>query len=376
MASLWKRKNSKYWTACFTTRDGRQLKRSTGTTDRRKAEKLALKFEEEARTKRTALQARRVLADLYKSISGTEVASVSVRKFFNDYVERKRPEVSSASLDYYKGHSKRFLKWLGDRADVDIAEITKTEITNYRNHIATKAGPRTTNNTLKAIRTFFAAARKDGFLVDDPAADVDTVRDRTESIRRPFTLDELKLVLGVAGAEWRSMILFAFYTGQRLGDVASLTWGNLDLTKNELRLTTRKTGRRQVLPLPTPLRDHISTLKASDDPAAPLHPAALEVMKKNHGRTGPLSKEFAVLLGHAGLRSSDSETPEGGARVKHGLSFHSLRHAATSLLKEAGIPASVVMAYIGHDSDVVSAGYTHTGRESLERAAAALPSIL
>ncbi len=125
-----------------------------------------------------------MLADLYKSISGTDVASVTVRKFFTDFVERKRPEVSAATADYYEGHAKRFLEWLGARADVDIAEITKPEITDYRNHIATKAGPRTTNNTLKAVRAFFAAARKDGFLVDNPAADVDTVRDRSEFLPR------------------------------------------------------------------------------------------------------------------------------------------------------------------------------------------------
>lgn len=374
MASLWKRKNSQYWTACFTALDGRQLKRSTGTTDRRQAEKLAFKFEEEARAKRTATQARRVLADIYKSISGTVVVTITVKKFFEDFVERKRPEVSAASHDYYQGHARRFLEWLGDRAERDISDVTKVDITTYRNYVATKAGPRTTNNTLKCLKTFFAAARKDGYLVEDPAADVDIVRDRSESARRPFTLDELRTVLATAGEEWRSLILFAFYSGQRLGDVASLTWGNLDLAKGELRLTTRKTGRRQVLPLPTPLRDHIASLSSCDDPRAPLHPRALEIMKRNNGRTGPLSKEFAVLLEQSGLRSTGT-AHEGGKRLKHELSFHSLRHTATSVLKEAGIPVSVVMAFVGHDSDAVSGRYTHTGMEALEKAAAALPRV-
>lgn len=373
MASLWKHPQSKYFTACWTDGSGRRLKRSTKTTDKRTAEKLAVQFEEESRSKRTAKQARRVLADIYRRLSGEEMPVVTVREYFTGYVERKRPEISPASLDYYNGHSRRFLNWLGARADSDIAEITKSEIAGYRNHAATIAGPRTTNNTLKAIKTFFAAARKDGYLIDDPAADVDTVRDRSESTRRPFTLDELRALLAVADAEWRSMILFGLYTGQRLGDVATLTWQNLDIARDEIRLTTRKTGRRQTLPLAAPLRAHIATLPAGDDPRVPLHAKAAAIVART-GRSGVLSKEFALLLTAAGLRA-DTAPEEGNARVKHELSFHSLRHTATSLLKTAGIPQSVVMDYIGHDSAGVSHGYTHTGREALEKAAAAFPEL-
>ena len=86
------------------------------------------------------------------------------------------------------------------------------------------------------------------------------------------------------------MILFGLYTGQRLADVAALTWANLDLERDEIRMTTRKTGRRQVLPLAAPFREHIATLPSNDDPTAPRHPVAVETMARNHGYTAPLSK--------------------------------------------------------------------------------------
>jgi integrase len=168
------------------------------------------------------------------------------------------------------------------------------------------------------------------------------------------------------------MIRFGFYTGQRLGDIATLTWQNIDTAKNEIRLTTRKTGRRQALPLPSALTAHIGTMKAGEDAKAPLHPTAFAIIQK--GRAGPLSKSFGDLLEAAGLRIPTT-ADEGNARAKYDLSFHSLRHTATSILKEAGIPQSVVMDFIGHDSADVSAGYTHTGREALERAANAFPNL-
>jgi integrase len=39
------------------------------------------------------------------------------------------------------------------------------------------------------------------------------------------------------------MILFGLYTGQRLGDIATLRWNNLDVGRGELLLSTRKTGK-------------------------------------------------------------------------------------------------------------------------------------
>ena len=138
-------------------------------------------------------------------------------------------------------------------------------------------------------------------------------------------------------------------------------------------LTTRKTGRRQTLPLAAPLQAHVAKLPAGDDPKAPLHPKAAAVLKDG-GRSGPLSKAFASLLEAAGLRIA-AAAGKGYARAKYELSFHSLRHTATSLLKNAGIPQSIVMDSIGHDSADVSHGYTHTRREALEKAAAAFPVL-
>jgi integrase len=56
-------------------------------------------------------------------------------------------------------------------------------------------------------------------------------------------------------------------------------------------------------------------------------------------------------------------------------SFHSLRHTAVSLLKDAGIPDAVVMALVGHESSAMSHRYTHVGKEALAKAAKTLPEI-
>ena len=71
MASIHKRKgSSKFWTAAFTDANGRRLKRSTKCKDKKAALKIAAGFEEAANRRRTAIQVRRVVADLTKELLG------------------------------------------------------------------------------------------------------------------------------------------------------------------------------------------------------------------------------------------------------------------------------------------------------------------
>ena len=55
---------------------------------------------------------------------------------------------------------------------------------------------------------------------------------------------------------------------------------------------------------------------------------------------------------HTHRKVRDKE--EGRRRRNEGLSCHSLRHTAVTLLKEAGIPQAVVMELVGHDNEEMS----------------------
>ncbi len=202
---------------------------------------------------------------------------------------------------------------------------------------------------------------------------------RGEARRRPFTLDELARILEVADGEWRGLIAFGIYTGQRLGDLAQLTWNNVDLQRRELRLVTDKTGRRQILPLAAPLARLIESLPTSDNPSAPLFPSAADTYAKS-GNNGRMSKQFHAILVAAGLAKARKYVATGeGSSVRHEqaeLSFHSLRHTATSLLNNAGVSDAVAAEFIGHDSAAVNANYTHIETAALRRAADTMPDVL
>jgi integrase len=93
---------------------------------------------------------------------------------------------------------------------------------------------------------------------EDPAAAVKgDQKEAAAAKKRAFTLDELRAVLDVADPEWKSMSLFGLYTGQRLADIATMRWSNVDLVKGEIRLTTRKTDKVMILPIAPPLRRYL-----------------------------------------------------------------------------------------------------------------------
>lgn len=134
-----------------------------------------------------------------------------------------------------------------------------------------------------------------------------------------------------------------------------------------------------ILPIADPLRQHLESLPASDNPNAPLHPRAARIVEQQ-GRTGALSNHLADLLAIGGLREKKDHQGHGRTRshtrAANPFSFHSLRRTTTTLLAEAGIPSAVTQALIGHDSDAMHQFSVSVGREALNQAAATLPEVL
>ena len=387
MASLRRFPDSRYWFACFTMPNGRRVQRSTKETDRKKAQRLADQYEEVSRAQQTARQAQRVIADIYARVTGERLPSSTVRAYFDSWLARKQPETAPATLVFYQGKAKRFLNFLGEKAEAEIARIAAPDILAFRKTEAERVSAPSVNHALKFLRMVFEQARRDGLLMDNPAADIATLRKRTESTRRPFTLPELGRLLAVADGEWRSLVLFGFYTGARLGDLARLTWANVDLERDELRFVAAKTGRRQVLPLAMPLRRHLEMLPAGDDPKQPLHSRAAGILARQGDRVANLSREFYDLMAEAGLvparplkshhkvKPGAERPPQASVRRATEISFHALRHTATSLMKNAGVSPAIVGEFIGHESDAVNRIYTHIETASLRRAAETLPDL-
>ena len=212
------------------------------------------------------------------------------------------------------------------------------------------------------MRVCFGEAVRQGLLAVNPGARVKLLKLRDKSARRAFTLSEIKRILKACGdnAEWRGLVLFGLYLGQRLGDLAKLTWRAVNLETGEIAFTTRKTGRRIVLPLVQPFTDYLASLPASDNPNAYIFPRG-NAKRTAHCRISSAKFSLTPDLSNTARTRSDRQGPL-QAREASEISFHSLRHSAVTMLKAAGVSDFMAREIVGHESAAVSRQYTHSQR--------------
>jgi integrase len=421
MASLWRDSRTPYHVACFTAFIGHrrvQLKRSThllikGETpaetkaNAKLARRIAEEMEDGCQGRRSAEETKLVLSAIsdlrtrhllervfdkvLKKTTGRGLGGKATRTFIKSWLERTtQGAVAPSTLATYQRAADLFLESLGKNGDEDLSRITREDIEHFRNQQGKRVSTTTANLFVKVVRMILNAALEEKLVSENVARKVGklnpkAVRGNTsDPKRRPFTLPELQKLLGVCDPEWRSLILFGFYTGARLGDLAALTWSNLDLQRNEVTYTSRKTNRTVIVPLSNTLRAQIDILEAGDDPKQPLHPRAFATLQ-NEGRTGSLSRQFGDLLASAGLIAPRTEEkPKSHKARKQGrsarrtmseISFHALRHTAVSLLKSAGVGDAVAQDLAGHDSAEMSRLYTHIDDGAKRDAVNRLPAI-
>ena len=327
----------------------------------------------ETHGKLAADNAEKVLKSAFEEfvrIVGGELTSYTVRSWLDSWLAG-RTDASKATVVEYRRIIDLFLKFLGARADRSLTALQPKQIEDFKQHLAGRVAPSTVNKSIKVLKASFNNAVAKRQLEFSPAEHVENI-EVEESNRRPFTGKELKELLKAADADWRTMILTAFYTGLRLRDCANLTWQNVDLHTVSLNVLTEKTGRRQILPLAEPLARHFGEI-AGDDPAAPLCP---KLFGKNAAR---LSAEFYAVMVNAGLVKERSHESTGkgrdAKRDTSRISFHSLRYNTTSALKSSGVSDSVAMDIVGHETASVSRNYTKIDDSAKRAAINKLPDI-
>ena len=382
MASLRTLPGTKNFIACFTDINGKRRQRSTGTHVRKEAKRIADEYEAAARALKTETQIRQVMTDLFEEIHGVSLATSSVETFLTGWLKRKEAENAGATAAAYRGAVQGFLAHLGPRAKLDLNHITANDVLTFRDGLIGKVSVSTINHRIKLVRIGLNAACQAGLMQSNPAMRVEKLHEKqgddSKQERRPFTMAEIQKILSVADQEWKEIIFFGLYTGQRLGDLANLKWENVHLAEEELRFRTIKTNRYVVLPLAQPLLRLIKQREQGSG-KMPLHPAAMEAVKKSKGKVGRLSNQFYTFMAKAGLVPHRSKEATGrgrsGIRKTSEVSFHCLRHNATSLLKNAGVSDVVAREFIGHDSAAVSQLYTHIETSTLRAAIAKVPDL-
>jgi integrase len=261
----------------------------------------------------------------------------------------------------------------------DVSKEIAEEYASSLNH--GRFSPSTYNKHLNLLTLVFRVVKHKAKLTSNPwespkrGGYLQRKRMVTNS-RRELTIDELRNICQAATGELRTLLALGIYSGLRLGDCATLRWGEVDLPRGMIRRVPNKTARRNPKPV-----------------IVPVHPILLGMLSKTplKQRGEYVLPEMATLYNYRtdmvtdmvqrhfkarGITLHKPGTGKDGKRAIIEVGFHSLRHTFVSLCRESNAPLAVVESIVGHSNPAMTRHYTHVGELAAGRAVALLPSVM
>ena len=382
MASIHKNSaaGSPYWFAAYRGADGRRLKKSTKTTDRRLALEMAVQWEKAAMAGRagtiTEVQTRKVLNEILEAATGEPMHFATVKDFFTDWLKDKEGAKKTRTSQKYAPLTSSFLSSLGKRAQLSLAAIGPADLRQWRSSLEKKGlSPATVNGSVKIVSSAFERARRLGYMQANPCLGLESLKDEEKGEKDCFTSEQIKALLREAkGTAWEGAILVGINTGLRRGDLTNLTWGSIDTNGDDtwfLKLKTSKTGKSIVVPIHPDLREWLET-RTRGVGKAPVFPALAG--KSGSGKSG-ISMQFKRLMERAGVQGRVLRTGKGEGRTTTSLTLHSLRDTFISRLANAGVAEDVRMKLVAHQTKSIHRGYTHLEIDTFKSAVFSIQSV-
>ena len=202
----------------------------------------------------------------------------------------------------------------------------------------------TINRELALLKSIFRFALKKGKVSRIPSIDLlpeDNVRQRF------ITEEEFEKIRSFLPVDVLSVVVIAYHTAMRLGEILALRWKNVDLKRRLFVFETEKTGKQR------------------KQRAVALHPGIIklfESMPRGFGETPVFNLKPHRVQG-AWRRACKK------AKVKDAWVHDFRRTRATIWHKEEGLPQDLIMHMTGHRTDSMFRRYQIVSTEYVEKLA-------
>ena len=219
--------------------------------------------------------------------------------------------------------------------------------------------PRSIEYALAIVRQTFNVAKKlKVYTGENPTKDVDAPK--VDNGRMRFlTRDEAEKLLNLLktkSADVYDMTLLSLHVGLRFGEIAALTWADVDIEKKVLTIRDAKAGSRYAF-----LTEQTADMLKNRPQGKPSD----YVFQGRKGKLDRISLTFFRAVDELKLNDGINDP-----RLQ--ICFHSCRHSYASWMIEQGADLYTVQKLLGHKTNVMTQRYAHLSENRLREAAAAL----
>lgn len=307
-----------------------------------------------------------------------ESAKTSDEAAANKYLRNKLKEVHAHELDASKPFitqraRKRTVSDLTDalRADFEIRGKWNPQVRTNIEHVRSTFGhirataltadhvddyiqTRLSNGAAKASINRVTQLLKQAYgLAELPAPRVRRL-DETDNVRRGFFTEvEVRRVVASLPGELADFTLFAWLTGMRKGEIASLRWEDFDGDCVRLRAEDAKNGTARLVPLEGELVELIGRRKTAKQFKAGEVPMSSALIFHRRGKPiCEFRKSWSTACRLAGVRRL----------------FHDLRRSACRNMVAAGVAQVTAMQLSGHKTDSMFRRYAIVAENDMRAA--------
>jgi len=325
MSRLYKRGSYFWWEVYY---KGRRFQRSTKMTRKDLAKKITDHWD------------MKLMMDDTSFLNLKNQSPNNISSFFRDYLIFVEKRKSEKTLEITKGVLNKFELFLKAKDIGQLDEVTVKMMDAYIDWLDN--APKTKKNYLNIVSIMFDQAIKEGVITNNPAKNATLPKIvHNGSQNRELEPIDLDIIFASAG-QWYDYYQFLYHTGLRAGDVALLTFGNIDRKKEAIVSFVRKTRQIHEFPIANHLIDLLPNVYEDNIPLFP------NVFADTEKRLNSKLKAPRVHM-QSMLRLN--------GRPK--ATLHSFRTTFNNVLRNLGLQIGDRQILLGHASSETTKIYTH-----------------
>ena len=278
---------------------------------------------------------------------------ITLEDFTNEYISFVDRNRAAKTCEGVKLVAKHLLAFYPPVKEINTIELKDAE--NFIDHLR-KTAPLGVYNYLRTLKSMFNKGIEWNYIRSNV---FEKVRLPKRQIQKPNYVNEIQLKEIIKHIETeivKDVVMTAFYSGCRLGEIVNLTWQDVNL-KDELLNIGNKTFET----------------KTRKQRSVPIHPKIMEILIKRFPKIIKKEKHYVFCKNVGSPFTGDYFSKRfkcacREAGLNEDIHFHCLRHGAATRMIINGAPLPSVQRILGHSNIQTTMIYTHPDLKSLRDA--------